>query len=208
MKNSGLQSRCFIWRVWIQGVGPKRHLGYLWIHWVWWKRTSALRHPCLWTVWHISIYISTLLSWFSWQPNTLTATFILWSFTIQKNYSQFQYKKEPPTNTTNRRRWNLVLCSSGVRDNLGWTGDSRTIMAKSSYLVIEVTHGQILLLTGAGPADVLQPVPSCTRASINTELLIAQVIGNLQRNRRRNTWDIWQQVTATDRGMKGELFAG
>lgn len=63
-------------------------------------------------------------------------------------------------------------------------------MAKSSYLVIEVTHGQILLLTGAGPADVLQPVPSCTRASINTELLIAQVIGNLQRNRRRNTWDI------------------
>lgn len=56
---------------------------------------------------------------------------------------------------------------------------------RSHYLVVNVAHGEVLLVTGTGHADVLQPVPSSALAGINAEFLISQVISNLQKNKRK-----------------------
>lgn len=60
------------------------------------------------------------------------------------------------------------------------------------YLVVDVAHGEVLLSTGAGCTDVLQPGPSSALVGIDAELLVSQVVSNLWEARQRSSVMEWQ----------------
>lgn len=48
-----------------------------------------------------------------------------------------------------------------------------------TYLLVDLTHGEVLVIAGACHTDVLEPAASPGLISIHTELLTAQVFGDL-----------------------------
>lgn len=50
-----------------------------------------------------------------------------------------------------------------------------------TYLLVDLTHGEVLVITGAGHADVLEPAARCRLPGVQAELVSAQVLGDLLR---------------------------
>lgn len=48
-----------------------------------------------------------------------------------------------------------------------------------THLLVDLTHGEVLVFTGAGHPDVLEPAAGPRRGSVHAELLRAQVFGDL-----------------------------
>lgn len=59
------------------------------------------------------------------------------------------------------------------------------------YLVVDVAHGEVLLGTGAGCTDVLQPGPSSALVGIDAEFLVSQVVSNLWEAMQRSVVMEW-----------------
>lgn len=59
------------------------------------------------------------------------------------------------------------------------------------YLLVDVAHGEVLLCTGAGCTDVLQPGPSSALVGIDAEFLVSQVVSNLWEAMQRSLVMEW-----------------
>lgn len=62
-------------------------------------------------------------------------------------------------------------------------GQNCPVCKPPTYLLVDLTHGEVLVITGARHADVLEPAAGPRLTSIHTELLVAQVFGDLPRKK-------------------------
>ena len=71
------------------------------------------------------------------------------------------------------------------------TSAARQQQCWGCYLVVDVAHGEVLLGTGAGCTDVLQPGPSSALVGIDAEFLVSQVVSNLWEAMQRSVVMEW-----------------
>lgn len=72
----------------------------------------------------------------------------------------------------------------------------RQVPRARTYLLVDLTHGEVLVVTGACHADVLEPASRPGLISIHAELPTAQVFGDLPdeketRERSEASW-VWE----------------